>query len=187
MQVFKLYFKLLKGEAVALSIYAFVFVGLLFMQSTYQTQNTVGFQQEKIDTAIVNYNEDSPFVQGLMKYLGEYCNFVDLGTKESDLNDALFFRQVEYILTVPYDFGEDFLAGKNPSVEKKTVPDAVYSATVDQAINNYFNTARVYMNSIPDITEEELVSYVSNDLKKEAFVKIDSKVAVGKDYSFYKF
>ncbi|MDF2608663.1 MAG: transporter permease [Lachnospiraceae bacterium] len=186
MQVFKLYFKLLRSVATSLLLYSVIFVGITVMQTVNRSDDTTGFKQEKIDTAIVNYNEDSPLVQGLMEYLSEYCNFADLGDEEDELQDALFFRQVEYILTIPYGFGEEFIAGLNVGVEKKTVPNAVYATTVDEAINTYLNTARMYLETIPDITEEELVTYVNSDLEVQAQIEIHGK-ADSKNHSFYMY
>lgn len=174
MQVFKLYFKLLKSVSIPLFIYIGIFSIFIYMLSVNNSKNSFQFQQEKIETAIINYDEDSLLVQGLFDYLEEYCNFVDVGDSDKELDDALFFRRVEYILTIPYEFGGDFITGKDVVVDKKTVPDAVYATTVDQAINNYFNTARIYINSVPNITEEELVSSIKNDLNVVSHVEIDS-------------
>jgi len=185
MQVFKLYFKLLKSVAPALLIYLIIFAVLTFLSSSSQSQTTTNYEETKIDTAIVNYNEDSILVQDFLDYLSGFCTFQDIGDDETDLADALFFRQVEYIVTIPYQFGEDFLLGKEVAIGKKTVPDGKYSASVDNAINNYLNTARAYLNSIPNITEEELVSYIRKDITTEANVAIDIKEKEGRDNSFY--
>lgn len=187
MQVFKLYFKLIRSVSTTLLLYTVLFAGITTIQTVNRNDNVKGFMQDKISTAIVNYNEDSPLVQGLIEYLEEYCEFEDLGDIESDLQDALFFRKVEYILTIPYEFGEDFSAGKDVSLEKKTVPDAIYATTVDAAINTYLNTAKNYLNTVPDITEEELATYVTNDLKAQATVQINEKTdqVVDSYYSYY--
>ncbi len=185
MQVFKLYFKLLKSVAPALFLYAVIFSILIFILSSNQSHNITGFEETKIDTALVNYNEDSLLVRDFLDYLSGYCNFKDYGEDENDLADALFFRRAEYIITIPYDFGEDFLAGKEVAVQKKTLPDGVYTSSVDHAINNYLNTAGIYKNAIPDITEEELISCIRQDINKKAGVFIDAAENKGRDNSFY--
>ena len=187
MQVFKLYFKILKSVAPALLIYAIIFAGLIFLLSNNEGQGTISYEETKINTAIVNYNEDSILVQDFLEYLSEFCEFKDYGDKETDLADALFFRQVEYIITIPYQFGEDFILSKDVAIEKKTVPDAIYATSVDNAINNYLNTARVYLNSIPGITEAELVTYIRQDISSEASVSIVSNEKDGSNNSFYNY
>lgn len=185
MQVFKLYFKLLKSVAPALIIYGIIFGVLVFLFSTNQNQGITHYEETKIDSAIVNYNEDSILVQDFLEYLSEFCTFHDYGDDESDLTDALFFQEVDYIITVPYSFGEDFLLGKDVAVEKKTVPDGMHSAAVDNAINNYLNTARIYLKAIPDISEKDLVSYIRKDMNAKAYVAIDTKEKIGRDNAFY--
>ncbi|WMJ87616.1 ABC transporter permease [Anaerocolumna sp. MB42-C2] len=185
MQVFKLYFKLLKSVAPALIIYAIIFAVLIFIISANQTQSITHFEETKIDTALVNYDENSIFSKNLIHYLTKYCSFKDYGDEEDNLADALFFRQIEYILTIPYDFGEDFLKGKEVAVEKKSVPDGVYNSSIDNAINIYLNTARIYLRNIPNITEEELVTYVNKDMQDKAEVVIEGSEKKVNDYSFY--
>ncbi len=186
MQVFKLYFKLLKSVAPALMIYGIVFAALIFILSSNQNQNSNDYTETKINVAIVNYNEDNILVQDFLDYMSEFCDFHNYGDNETNLADALFFRQVEYIITIPYQFGEDFLLGKDVSIEKKSVPDE-YSASVDNAINSYFNTARVYTKSLPDITEKELISYIRQDMNAKANVTIYANTKVGRDNNFYKY
>ncbi|MDF2588061.1 MAG: hypothetical protein K0S41_1902 [Anaerocolumna sp.] len=185
MQVFKLYFKLLKSVSTAIILYAAVFAVLIIIISSNNSNQIPKYEETKIKTALVNYNEDNELVKDFIDYMSRFCEFKYLGDDETDLADALFFRQVEYVITIPYQFGEDFLQGKDVSVEKKTVPDAAYAASVDNAINNYMNTARMYLKTIPDITEEKLVDNIRKDLSNEAIVYIENSKNQEKDFTFY--
>ena len=185
MQVFKLYFKILKSAAPALIIYIVIFSVLIFFVSTSQSKKITGYKETKINTALVNYDEDSIFVQNLVNYLSEYCDFTDYEDREDELADALFFREVKYILTIPYDFGEDFLSGRDTGVEKKTIPDSAYNVSVDNAINNYLNIARLYLDAFPDISEAELISYIRQDMDNDTEVSIAPGINEEKNNGFY--
>jgi ABC-2 type transport system permease protein len=185
MQVFKLYFKLLKSVSTAIILYAVIFAALIVIISSNNGNKVPQYEETKISTALVNYNEENKLTKDFVDYMSKFCEFTDLGDDESDLADALFFRQVEYVITIPYQFGEDFILGKDVAVEKKTVPDSAYSASVDNAINNYMNTARMYLKSLPDITEEELIKYIRQDINKEVNVYIEHTKNQGKDFVFY--
>ncbi|MGB8450985.1 MAG: ABC transporter permease [Anaerocolumna sp.] len=185
MQVFKLYFKILKSAAPALIIYVFIFTILIFIMSANQRKNTADYEESQINTALVNYDGDSILVRDFLDYLAGYCNMEDYWDNENDLADALFFREVEYILTIPYDFGEDFMDGKDVSVEKKAIPDGAYNLLIDNAINNYLNTARIYLRTMPDISEEELVTYIRNDMKVTTEVYMDTEEIKDNGNSFY--
>ncbi len=185
MQVFKLYLKLLKSVAPALIIYAVIFSVLIFIIVGSQREYVTVYEETRVETALVNYDGDSILVQDLLDYLNGYCDFKDYGNQENDLADALFFREVEYILTIPYDFGKDFMAGREVELEKKAVPDETYNLSVDNAVNNYLNTAGIYLNTIPNISEEELVSYIRQDLDVKSEVSLEMNENEGRDNRFY--
>lgn len=185
MQVFKLYFKILKSAAPALIIYIVIFSVLIFFLSTTQNKKITGYKETKIDTALVNYDKDSIFVQDFLDYLSKYCDFTDYEDREDELADALLFRQVKYVLTIPYDFGEDFLSGRDTGVEKKTIPDGAYNVSVDNAVNNYLNIARLYLTAFPDISQAELITYIRQDMNTETEVSIAAGANDDKNNSFY--
>ncbi|WP_313133431.1 ABC transporter permease [Anaerocolumna sp.] len=184
MQVFKLYIKLLKNSWVSIAIYAFIFTALIIILSRFQGNEITDFKQSKVKTALVNYDKDSPIVQDFIEYLKEFCDFKDLGRDEMKITDALFFRDVEYVLTIPYNFGEEYLMGKEVAVEKKSVPDSIYTTAVDAAVNNYLNTGRSYLKAVPGITEEQLMSYIREDVNVKTEVTIDKSTKDTKSYEF---
>jgi ABC-2 type transport system permease protein len=184
MQVFKLYFKLLKSAWVSIALYAVIFTVLIIILSKFQGNDVTDFKQSKVNTALINYDEDSPFVQDFINYLSDFCEFKELGVDDMKIADALFFREVEYVLTIPYNFGEEYLSGKDVLVEKKSVPDSIYTATVDSAINNFLNTGRSYLSAVPDITEEQLMTNIREDVNIKSDVIIDQISKVGKNYNF---
>ncbi|WFR59603.1 ABC transporter permease [Anaerocolumna sp. AGMB13025] len=185
MQVFKLYFKLLKSAAPALIIYLIIFTVLIFLLSTNHRKDTAGFEETKIETALINYDKDSILVQDFLDYISRYCDFKVYEDNDIKLSDALFFHQVEYILTIPYDFGEDFLAGKEVEVEKKNIPGGTYNLSVDNAVNTYLNAARLYLKALPDISEEDLVVQIRQDLEKTTQVSFIQDNNKGKENNFY--
>lgn len=185
MQVFKLYFKLLKSTAPALILYIVIFTVLIFIISSNKSKTINDFEGTRIEAALVNYDNDSILVKDLLNYLSNYCNFTDYTDREEELKDALFFRNVEYILTIPYDFAEDFISGKSAAVEKRAVPDEVYSIAVDNAVNNYLNTADLYRKTIPDISQEELVNFMKKDMGTFAGVSVLKSNSDYRDNRFY--
>lgn len=184
MQVFKIYIKLLKSSWMSIAIYVFIFTTSIIILSKFQGNEVTNFKQSKVNTALINYDEDSPFVGDFIDYLSEFCEFKDLGDNEMNIADALFFRDVEYVLTIPYNFGEEYLSGKDVMVEKKSVPDSIYTVAVDTAINNYLNTGRSYLLAVPDVTGEQLLSFIRKDLNVKADVVVDQSGNNGKTYNF---
>ncbi|BCJ95744.1 hypothetical protein acsn021_33130 [Anaerocolumna cellulosilytica] len=184
MQVFKIYFKILKNSSLSLALYAIVFVILITVISLGQAKDPLNFEETKVNTALVNYDSDSVFVQNFLAYLSNYCNFIELEGEENELIDVLIFRKAEYMLTIPYGFGEDIMKGKDVNVEKKTISGGLYETAIDQAINRYITTAKVYLYANPILSEQNVVNYVNQDMNTEATVSINYN-HIGRNYSFH--
>lgn len=173
MQVFKVYFKIIKANIGQMSIYLFIFlaVGLAYSLSGTSNSKEV-FSQTKTNIAFINLDEKTALTEGFKKYLSKNINFVPIENKEEHLQDALFFRDVEYIVTIPVGFTKDFLQGNPVEIEKIVVPGSITRMYVDMAINKYFNMARVYVNNVPGIPEEVLVEEVLKGGELETQVQL---------------
>ncbi|MBZ9685479.1 ABC transporter permease [Clostridium estertheticum] len=175
MQVFKVYFKIIKANMGQMSIYLVVFLSISLLYSTMATTKTEkSFSQTKTNVAFINLDGNTALLTGFKEYLSKNANFIDVENKPEKLQDALFFRDVEYIVTIPVDFTSNFLKGKPLEVQKTVVPNSTTRMYVDMAINKYFNMARVYANNIPGITEENLVKEVSKGASTETTVQLKS-------------
>jgi ABC-2 type transport system permease protein len=173
MQVFKVYFKIIKANMRQMSIYLIVFLAIAIANAMWaMPKSEENFSQTKTNVAFINLDENTALTEGFKKYLSKDVNFIDIENKQEKLQDALFFRYVEYIVTIPKDFTKDFLQGKPVEVEKTIVPSSTTRMYVDMAINKYFNVARVYVNNIPGITEENLVKEVAKVGASETQVQL---------------
>lgn len=173
MQVFNVYFKIIKANIKQMSIYLIIFLAIAIIFAISSTpKNEESFSQFKTNTAFINLDQNTVLTKGFENYLSRYVNFVKIENNQEKLQDALFFRNVEYIVTIPKNFTKDFLQGKPVKVEKIIVPNSRTGMYVDMAINKYFNAARVYVNNIPGITEENLIKKVSKDTSIEIQVNL---------------
>lgn len=175
MQVYKAFFKIIQKNRGQILIYLVVFMVLaLLLSSTYNPPQDTDFTKVKVNIAFINDDGDSQLVDGLKTYLGENANLVDLPDDTQQLQDALFFRKVEYILRVPAGFTEALLSGQDVQLEKTTVPDSTSNVYMDLLINKYLNTAKTYTTYMPGLTQTKLVSYLENDLAEAAEVTMIS-------------
>lgn len=185
MQVFKLYFKLLKKSLPTVIIYITVFLVVVVSSSLNAKQNSENiFKESKVDIAFINYDKDSALLDGLKEYLGSSCEFKEIGQTKEDIQDALFFRSVVYIVTIPEDFTNQFLKGEEVNVQKLSVPESTDSVFIDMAINNYLNKVKMYKNYSKNLSDDEIVKSVMKDLSSEVEVDIYSKTAKENDNSF---
>lgn len=174
MQVYKAYFKIIKKNIGQLSIYLIIFLlfATIFGKVSTSPKDT-DFESTKVNISIINKDENSKLISGLTDYLKENANIVDVGTSKEDLQDALFFREAEYIITIPKGFTKEILKGnKDINIEKTVIPNSTSEIYMDNLINRYLNTVKMYTSTIDNISQAKLVSNVNKDLSHTTDVKI---------------
>jgi len=175
MQVYKAFFKVIQKNRGQILIYLVVFMVLaLLLTNTYNPPQNTDFSKVKVNIAFINNDDDSQLVAGLKTYLSENANLVDLPDDTQKLQDALFFREVEYILRVPAGFTEAILGGQDVQLEKTTVPDSTSNVYMDLLINKYLNTAQTYTTYMPGLSQADLTQYLAKDLAEQSEVTMIS-------------
>jgi ABC-2 type transport system permease protein len=186
MTVFKVYFKIIKANIKQIGIYLVVFltIALIFFKSSVPKNEQI-FTQSKTKAALINLDEDTTLTMGFKDYLSKYAAFVDIENNQDKLQDALFFRDVEYIITIPKNFTKDFFQGKTVEIEKTMVPDSITGMYIDMAVNKYFSIASIYIKNIPGITGETLVTNVAKDTSLETEVTLKGFEGKSQNNAFY--
>ncbi|MDD4387496.1 MAG: ABC transporter permease [Clostridia bacterium] len=176
MQVFKTYFKIVKKNILHLSIYIFVFllISILIVNLTEGNTISTDFTSSRTPIAIFNYDEDSEFSNNFVDFLTKYTEVIDIEDEPEAVQDALYFRRVEYVVKIPATFSKDFKDGKNIMIQKTAIPNSTSNMYIDFLIDKYMNSARIYIDNIPGITDGELKNYVEEDVTKEADVTIET-------------
>lgn len=181
MTVFKQYFKIVRKYLSIIVIYTAIFTGFAIAASTSgNTANT--FSAEKAKIAIIDQDQ-SALSQLLTDYLKEETKVVDLSnTSEAD---ALFYRKVDSILTIPSGFEASI--NSSPRINVKSVPDSSASFLIEQFVNRFITTASIYQKS--NFTKEEFNTHLLKDLKTEDNITFLAKdqAKLAKVNYFYNF
>ena len=172
MTVFKTFLKILNKNKFIIILYTMflIFFGGFNMQTS---ENNTNFVASKPDIVIVNYDEEKGITKDLIKYIEENSNVVDLKNNKDAINDALFYRDVNYVIYIPKNYNKDFMNGKNPEIEIKSTGD-YQSSFAEMLLSRYIKVANIYQKSINN--EEELISKINETLSKKSEVEITSKV-----------
>ncbi len=170
MQVFKLFFKIVWRNLPTISIYLFVFLALsILFSSMGPSSDSAGFESARIHLAIFNEDGDAALARGLDEYLRENTAPTALGDDIEAQRDALFYREAEYILTIPAGFSESFLSGDGLVVlEKMAIPNSSSDVQVEFLINRYLGLARTYAAALSDASPDALIESVAGSLQKTA-------------------
>ncbi|MDD2556642.1 MAG: ABC transporter permease [Syntrophaceticus sp.] len=191
MQVFRLCLKILKKQIPSMLIYIIIFLAIALIMSSAtanEQQQDNSFTRAKSNMALIS-EENTPLIDGFKQELGKVANFVELPDDHEALQDALYFRSVSYILRVPEGFTESFMQGENVQLEKTIVPNSISNTYIDLCIDQYFNTARLYVQQMENISQESLVQYLKSDLAVGASVELKtvSDQSVNHNYANYYF
>lgn len=178
MQVYKAFFKVIMRNLNQIMIYIIVFLAYaIILRNIAVNPADTNFEETKINVAFINEDEDSKFVDGLRDYVSKNSNIVDISEDNEKLQDALFFRTVEYVVRVPNGFTEKMIKGEEDiDIKITAVPNSTSEMYMDNLINRYLNTAKIYAGAIGTLSQEEIVNYVAEDLSESTEVEINTYV-----------
>ncbi len=172
MTVFKTFLKVLNKCKLPIIMYTvfLIFFGGFNMQTS---ENNTNFVAEKPDVLIINKGEEKGITKNLVDYIKNNTNIIDIENDEEKINDALFYRDVNYIIYIPENYREEFLKGNNPKIEIKSTGD--YSASyAEMLLSRYIKIANIYVKNIE--SEEELINKINDTLSKETKIEVSSKL-----------
>lgn len=172
MTIFKAFLKIVNKNKWFIIMYSAILIlfGGMNMQTSEKEMN---FEVTKPDIYIVNNNQEE-MSNNFVNYLKKTCNVIPL--KEDTLEDALFYRDISSIITIPKNYSQDFLEGKSPKIEMKNAGD--YESSLAQMIVKRYN--QVANSYLPyDQDQETLTRKINETLEMQAEIELTSKRDVG--------
>lgn len=186
MTVFKTFLRVLNKNKFIIIMYTAILI--FFGGFNTQTNETnTSFVASKPDILIINKDEEIGITKNLVEYIKENSNIIDIQNNEEAINDALFYRDVNYIIYIPENYRENFLNGENPKIEIKSTGD--YQASLSEMmLERYIKIANTYQKNTN--SEEELINKINETISKQTEVEITSKLDtdnLAKATSYYNF
>lgn len=171
MIIFKTFLKVLRSSLVPILMYtAFLILFAGFHMQT--SENNMSFVPSKPDVFLINEDENDVLSQSLVRYLEEACHVV---SDIQNVDDALFYRDINYAITIPKGYGVSFLNGENPQLEVKSTGDYQASFT-EMLLARYLKLASIYASSSND--PQEVIQNVEMQLDNEVEVSMTSSLDV---------
>lgn len=175
MTVFNTFWKVInkyKGTIILFTVMLVAFGGI----NTTSSNNSLDFTNNKPDILIINNDQNKGLTKNLISYLKENTNVKNI-KEEEEIDDALFYRQVNYIIYIPKNYRNDILSGINPKIDIKTTGD-YDSSLAEMILTRYLKTQEVYSKTTSN--EEELIGKINTNLKTKSEVSITSTVNTDK-------
>ena len=175
MTVFKTILKILNKLKGMLILYTAILVAITAINQS-AGNNTTNFEESKPDVLIVN-NDNNIVTKGFTDYVSKHCKIKDIDINDKEkVDDALFYRDVNLVIYVPKNFGEDLLKGKNPEIQYKTTGDE-YASYSEMLVEKYIKTVLVYKDYY---SGSELVNKVNSAVENQAKVTVKSSLDTSK-------
>lgn len=172
MTVFKTFFKIVNKYKFTILLYTVMLI--IFAGFNMQTSdNSMSFVASKPDVLIANNDENRKLTNNLVNYIESNCNIIDIEDTEEARNDALFYRDVNYIIYIPENYSRDFLDGLNPEIEIKSTGNGE-SSYAEMMHTRYIKIANIYQKETQN--EEELIDKINNALLNEVQIEVTSKL-----------
>lgn len=176
MPVFKQYFKIVKQLMPSVLIYGAIFLAItILMVFSSMSKDEKQFKKKEVPVYLINQDESNIFIDHFVKYLDAYVKYVELDGSFEKVQDALFYQEIESIITIPAGFTDNFIKGNDITLEKQSLPGSPLALSADTAINQYFSTARTYLQIDPTLTLEGLTKQMDQIKFEETVVRFDTK------------
>lgn len=178
MTVFKTFIKVLSTYKLPVILYTSFLI--FFAGFNFQTSdNNMSFQDTKPDIAIVCEDERIGITSHLLDYLEKFATIKEISNEDNNIEDALFYREISYVIYIPKNYRSDVLSGNVPELEIKSTND-YESALAEFQLERYMETITLYLEKVQSelgsIDEEALMKMMDDTLDETVEVELTSKV-----------
>ena len=173
MTVFKTFLKILNKFKFIVIMYTVILLSFGGFSLKSSNETNINFIESKADILIINNDENKGVTKNIIDYFKDKSNIKNIENDEDKINDALFYRDVNYIIYIPKNYRADFLNGLNPEIEIKKTGD-YNSSYAEMLLEKYLKVANIYQKNISD--ENELINKINETLAEDVKIKIESKI-----------
>lgn len=172
MTVFSTILKILNKLKGMLILYTVMLVAITTINQTSGNKVT-NFEESKPDMLIVNNDSKNVITDGFVDYIKKHANIKDIDTSNQDkINDAIFYRDVNFVIYIPENFGKDLKEGKEPSLKYKETGDE-YAAYSRMLVEKYIKTVKTYKDYY---SGRQLIEKVNNIVENDTKVQVKSSL-----------
>ena len=173
MTVFKTFWKIVnkyKGTIILFTVMLVVFGGM----NMATNDNAITFENSKPDILIVNNDENVGLTKNLISYMTNNANIKEI--KKENIDDALFYRDISYVIYIPKNYRKDLLELKNPTIDIKQTKD--YEASLASILlNRYLRLQNIYLKEYSN--EDEVIKAINSNLEINTNIEVTNKKVVG--------
>ncbi|MBL1229667.1 ABC transporter permease [Enterococcus sp. BWB1-3] len=173
MTIYNAILQILKKNKGSLLLGVIITFAVTFLYSSSSSADVSNL--ETAAAAIID-EDNSELSKALASYIEQRADVMKLENNQKSKDDALYFRQTDYILTIKKGFASKLSAGKIPMMEVQTRPDSFSKSLMDTYINNYLNTYLDFQKAA-DMETSELIKTTNKSLISNGKVVLNANHA----------
>ena len=171
MTVFKAFLKILNKNKGMIIFYTLLLIGISYMNFS-SLESSRNFEQVKPKVHIRD-NDNSVISKDFVAYVKENAEIVEVDNYGEALDDAIFYRDISYYVSIPENYFNDLINGVDTSLEIKKVND--YDATfAERFVNRYIRLLDFYKSQTTN--QEELIKLVRGNLENTVDIQMTTKL-----------
>lgn len=172
MIVFSTFWRIVKKYKGTILLYTVMLIMFGGINLTSNSTNDM-FTPTKPNIFIVNKDSNMGLTKNLINYLKKNTNVVSLEDDEEKINDALFYRDISYVIYIPKNYSKDVLDKKDVTINIKSSKDYT-SSLAEMMLDKYLNVQSNLVNITNN--QDELVNMINNTLDVNSEVVVSSKL-----------
>ena len=176
MTVFRTILKILNKLKGMLILYTVMLISITILNQT-SGNNITNFEESKPDILIINKDTENKITAGFVDYISKHSEIKNIDTNsEEKINDAIFYRDVNFVIYIPENFGKDLINDKNPTLEYKSSGDE-YASYSQMMVEKYIKMVNIYKDYYD---ENELINEVNKVVEEETVVNLKTVLDTSK-------
>lgn len=158
----RLYFKIIKAQRYFIMLYMGIFLTIFII--FYAMSGTTSVEQileKKPDIAVVDHDQ-SMLSASMTDYLEANNNILYHDESKEEIQDALYYAQIQVIIEIPTGFEQSFFQEQPKDLIFTQQPNAMSNVSLVQDVNTYLQTIRMLSDQEQAKSISELATDASN-------------------------
>ena len=144
MTVFKGYMKIWKRNLGMAVMYFMIFMMMSMFSQMAASRNQAGaYEKEAVPIAVID-EDGGVLAGGLREYLGGIHDLRKVGSSREEIQEALYYRRISYVVRIPEGFDRGFVEN-GKKIQTTRLPDSNSAVYLENQIDTFLNGVRVYL------------------------------------------
>lgn len=175
MQVFKAALKIFSKHPIYVAIYiVWLSFMALFIGISNVEDRPAEFDESRPNIAIIDRDE-SAFSEGLTAFLADQAVLIEVEDSRAALQEATAQNLAAYIMIIPENYGEDFMAATQQGqsmdpLETVVSYESIAANMMNGLVDSYLNTAKTHVLGKTAASQNEVIRATNKDMEHTAEV-----------------